>query len=76
MTEQGKEKRELILEFIRTYQGKYNRSPSFLEIARATGISSKSVVVYHLEKMRDDGIVTWEPKLARTIKIIDSEKTL
>ncbi len=36
-------------------------------IARATGLA-RTVVVYHLTKLRQLGYVTWTPKRARTIR--------
>lgn len=47
---------EKILEFIKLYKRKHDgNSPSTLEIAAATGLTSTSVVMYYLYKLQDLG---------------------
>ena len=43
-------------------------APTVKEIQDYTGISSTSVVVYWLQKLRIEGRVTWEPGKARTVR--------
>lgn len=44
-----------ILEFIRDFRAQYQVSPSVREIGRGVGISSTSVVNYHVGKLVADG---------------------
>lgn len=43
--------------------------PTLQEIQEYAGISSVSVVYYHLHKLRLAGRVTWEEGKARTIRV-------
>jgi SOS-response transcriptional repressor LexA len=57
-----------ILDFIKLYWLEHLRSPTVREIASATGISSVSVVVYHLARLEEDGLISrGHVKAARTI---------
>lgn len=52
----GKRIPEKILQFIKSYKRKHDgNSPSTLEIAAATGLTSTSVVMYYLYKLQDLG---------------------
>jgi len=44
-------------------------SPSLAEIADVAGISSKSVVMNHLNKLLDRGLVEREANTARTVRL-------
>jgi SOS-response transcriptional repressor LexA len=45
--------------------------PTVKEIADEAGLSSTSVVWYHLEILRAEGHVTWQPGKARTIRLVE-----
>lgn len=44
--------------------------PTVREIGEAVGIKSSSVF-HHLESLRAEGKVTWEPGKSRTIKVVE-----
>lgn len=43
--------------------------PSFLEIQHAAGLTSKSVVHYHVNALCDAGFLTYTPGLQRSISL-------
>lgn len=47
-------------------------SPSIQDIMEATGISSKSVVRYHILKLERAGIIKRTPKVARSYILIEN----
>lgn len=63
-------KEDIILEYIGDYINKHNYSPSIRDIVRGCGMSSTSVVNYHLNKLEDKKIITRERNKARTIVIL------
>lgn len=60
--------RDLILE-IHQYQRSRGFCPTVRELKNSTGASSTSVVHYNLNHLQALGLVTWEPFIARTIRI-------
>lgn len=71
--ESGDATRLEILEMVTGYIREHGFSPTLREIADATGISSSSVVAYHLSHMRDAGIITYRDGLSRTIAIVGAD---
>lgn len=50
--------RNEMLDFIIRYKKEHDgNSPTYREIMRATGISSTSVVAYHLERLEQNGVI-------------------
>ena len=45
-------------------------SPSVREIMAGPGVKSTSVANYHLVKLKDEGMITYEKGNARTIQVI------
>lgn len=41
---------------------------TYARIAEATGIESHTVIHHHLQRLRDDGLVTWQPGLRATLR--------
>ena len=72
-TEQGNKAREDILEMIVGYIYLHNIPPSIREILRETGIRSESTVVWHLNKLEEEGRIERTPHISRGISI--PEKT-
>jgi repressor LexA len=58
-----------IVEFLRNFVEQKGYAPTLGEIQAALGISSKSVVNYHLKALQEEGIITREPDIARGIQV-------
>jgi repressor LexA len=58
-----------VLEFIRNFVEEKGYAPTRTEIQKALGISSGSVVAYHLEALAEEGLITREPEVARGIEV-------
>ncbi len=58
-----------ILEFIRNFVEEKGYAPTQGEIKKALGISSSSVVDYHLKALEEEGVITREPEVARGIQV-------
>lgn len=54
---------------IRLYHDVHGYGPSIRDLADITEMSSTSVVVYWLRKLRDDGLVTYDDNVARSIRV-------
>jgi repressor LexA len=63
------DKRIRILKFIREFIGNRGYAPTIAEILRACGISSKSVVEYHLRVLEKEGRIKRDPEISRAIEI-------
>ncbi|PJF39887.1 MAG: winged helix-turn-helix transcriptional regulator [Chloroflexi bacterium] len=61
---------EQVYFFIATYDKNYGRSPSMREIARGTFLSLGNVVRY-LDKLEMQGLISREPGIARSIRLLD-----
>lgn len=62
------ENRARILAYIHTYAAEHGgRTPTIREIGDAVGISSTSVVNYHLNKLAASGDLMREPNISRGI---------
>lgn len=57
-----------VLGFIKGYQKKNDSSPTFREIAAHFGVCI-GTVQYHLRKLSGAGLISYKPRLARTIKV-------
>lgn len=66
--------RERILEFIRVFRRDNGYSPSVREVAEQCGVKSPSVVQYHLEQLRDAGLITRDKVRSRSIGIVGYEQ--
>ena len=58
-----------ILEFMRNFMEEKGYAPTQGEIQKALGISSSSVVDYHLKALEEEGVITREPEVARGIQV-------
>lgn len=65
------ERQERIFDVIRDHMTKYGRAPTIREIGRAVGISSTSVVLYHLGRLSRAGRLVRGFNVARGIEIPD-----
>lgn len=66
-------KQKELLDFIRAYQAEHDGvSPSFDEMAAATGNKSKSQVPFVLNALEQEGYIRRLRRRARAIEVIDS----
>lgn len=61
--------RQRIVEFIRNFVEQKGYAPTMGEIKTALGLSSKSLVEYHLRALEEEGVITREPQVARGIEV-------
>lgn len=64
--------RERIVEYVTRHTAERGFSPSLREIGIACGISSTSVVEYHLRRLEADGRVTRVPGSPRTLRVVEA----
>ncbi len=64
----------MILDFIKKEVREKGYPPSMREIADAVGLASSSTVHGHLNRMKLQGLLTWEPTCPRTLKVVEYEK--
>ena len=62
---------DLVLQAIKTFWAEEGYSPSIRDIMDATGISSTSVVWYHIDKLARAGAIKRTPGVARSYVIIE-----
>lgn len=60
---------EKIYKFIKKYIKKHGYSPSFEDIKDGVGASSKSVVYYHMHKLKKENRIDFIKATPRTISI-------
>jgi len=61
--------RQRIAEFIRNFVEQKGYAPTMGEVQAALGLSSKSLVEYHLKVLEEEGVIEREPQTARGIDI-------
>ena len=65
--------RKMIKEFIVAFMARQHYAPTMEEIRAGCGLSSKSLVDYHLNAMESDGEIRTTPKTARSIVVIEEQ---
>lgn len=68
-------KRELILQFITDFTAENNYSPSVREICAGVGLASTATVHYHLNALRDQGLIQMDDMKKRTISLPESHRS-
>ena len=63
-----------MLEFIKAHIARTGQSPTIREMGEGAGISSTSVVHYHLKALEKLGLVEREPNTIRGIKAADQDR--
>ena len=58
-----------ILAFVRDYWQEWGYAPSMRDVRDGLGFSSTSVVRYKLVRLRMDGLVEFDSKRARTLRV-------
>lgn len=66
------DKRELILKYITTFTAKNGYSPSVREICAGVGLASTATVHYHLNALREQGLIQMDNLRKRTISLPES----
>lgn len=61
-------KQEAVLLFLREFWGQHGYGPSMREIGQALGGISTSVVLYHVDRLEDRGLVRRQAKTARSLR--------
>lgn len=72
LSEQGDERREQIVEFIRRFQADHRYAPSMAEIGVAVGLK-KNTVRHHLLKLQNEGRVAMDPGVYRSLRVTEGD---
>lgn len=67
-----KPKTELIYDYVRMYIDENGIAPSHQEIVDGTGVSSTSVVAYHLRILVAEGLIEQVARVSRGIRLINA----
>lgn len=70
-SERVKKNEEEILKIIKDYYTKHKYSPTVREIAKKANVSSTSTVLRYLNKLQAQGMIDWQSKAPRTIRVIE-----
>ena len=67
-------RQEQILTFIRVYHEEHGYTPTIREICSHLELSSPATVHSHLARLKQKGLITYQPYQSRTIKLIQVEE--
>lgn len=67
-------KREQILEFLTQFVNEHGYAPTVREICAAVGLQSTATVHYHLNALREDGLISMDEMKKRAISLPDSHR--
>ena len=67
-------KRDEILHFLTKFTAENGYAPSVREICAAVGLQSTATVHYHLNALRQDGLIEMDGMKKRTITLADSHR--
>lgn len=70
MVRELSDRQRRIYEFLYDYMRAKERPPTVREIGEAVGIPSTSVVKYNLAKLAEEGLIEYNPKIARGIRLL------
>jgi SOS-response transcriptional repressor LexA len=65
----GTERRSALLAAIEQYWARHGYGPSIRDLVAMTGWSSTSVVDYHLRELHGHGLIDWDRRVARSIRV-------
>ena len=60
-----------ILNFVRTFLQERGYAPTVRDIVRGCGISTSSVVQYHLNRLEKEGYIRRDPQVFRSIRLVE-----
>lgn len=64
------ERTKQVLLYLRAYKAAYDAAPTYREIAVACGLSTTSLVRYHLDALERGGLIKRRPNVARGIVLV------
>ena len=67
-------KREQILNFLTQFMNEYGYAPTVREICNAVGLQSTATVHYHLNALRDAGLIEMDEMKKRAISLPDAQR--
>ena len=67
------DKKEELLNFIKSYVDENGYPPTVREMCRAIKVNSTSTIAYHLSKLEDIGSIKKNPNKNRALEVIDNE---
>ena len=67
-------KRKQILEFLTRFVNEHGYAPTVREICAAVGLQSTATVHYHLNALREDGLISMDEMKKRAISLPDSHR--
>jgi SOS-response transcriptional repressor LexA len=70
------DRQQKILNAINEYVSSFGYPPSFREIAEKVNLASSSTVHRHLENLKKNGYVSWEPTQPRTLTVIRRDEVI
>ena len=62
-------KQQRIYDFIRTFTRRQGYPPTLREIGQAVGVRSPSTVKYHLDNLRQAGLIQWDGGKTRSLSL-------
>lgn len=68
------ERQEQFLAIVRTFSDLHGYAPSVREIGERMGIQSPNGVVGHIRALVRKGLLTWNPKTARSLRVVDADR--
>ncbi len=71
LAEQGAQKRGQILAYLKSFHAERGYYPTYSEIAVGVGLKSVNGVRQHLFRMQDGGVIQLDPRVARSIRIVE-----
>lgn len=74
LIDQGVDRRKAIFKFCKDFIKENGYGPSVAEITSAVGLASKTAVRYHLALMLEQGVITMQPGVYRSIRIPDGRR--
>ena len=67
-------KREQILNFLTQFMNEHGYAPTVREICNAVGLQSTATVHYHLNALRDAGLIEMDEMKKRAISLPDAQR--
>lgn len=73
---QGRDRRRKIFRYVRSYMKKNGYAPSIAEIAEGVGLSSKTAVRHHVDKLVEDGHLTVARGRYRSLQVVEDGRRI
>lgn len=67
-------RRGMLVQGIKYYQQQFGYSPTVRELQQVVEVNSTSTVLGDLRWLRSHGMITWTPKTARTLRVLQEEE--